>query len=325
MEVNWNTWTLLFLLISGQGLLLSALVARTKPAYRYFATAIFLFSLLLFYYLSFWTGFIQALPRWFGIVMGIPYIMAALLLRQVKPIILWRHLIIYALFVSFILLGFLIQYNPRIYTLQALIQCAFLITYAILVIRAAQTNTDRMLGWLFGGFALAHLSYYVLSWTQVLTREQDYFVSLAGAVFMYGGAYIILFGKKRSLEKDDLQEKMRNMLIERIEEEKLYLDNELRLQSLSDATGFSVHQISELINSGGRSFADLINSYRISEARKLLESIEYEHLSTTEIGYQSGFNNKSSFYNHFKKSTGESPMQYRNRRKVAMSKMSKKL
>jgi AraC-like DNA-binding protein len=316
MEVNWNTWTILFLLISGHGFLISGLIAKLKPRYRYFALATLLFSVLLLYYLCFWTGVMQSLPRWTGILMGIPYLMAALVYRQVRPAKLWRHMIVYLFFVSFILLSLLIDFNQGFYTAQAAFQCGFLIIYSVLTIRAARTNIDRLLGWLFLGFSLAHLSYYILSWTQLLTPEQDYFVSLAGAAFMYGGAWFVLFGKTKKLDDIDLNQKMRNMLIERIEEHKLYLDNELRLQSLSETTGFSVHQISELINSGGKNFTDLINGYRVREAQRLLESLEYEHLSTTEIGYQAGFNNKTSFYKHFKRLTGESPMQYRNRRKV---------
>ena len=317
MEANWSTWTIIFLLISGHGFLISGLIIKLKPRYRFFALATLLFSVLLLYYISFWTGMMQSLPRWTGILMGIPYLMAALVYRQVKPMILWRHMIIFAVFVSFILLNLLLDFNAALFTAQASIQCGFLLLYSYLTINSAQTNIDRLLGWLFLGFSLAHLSYYVLSWMQILTPQQDYFVSLTGAIFMYGGAYFILFGKTKKFEDIDLNQKMRNMLIERIEEQKLYLDNELRLQSLSEATGFSVHQISELINSGGKSFTDLINGYRVREARKLLESLEAEHLTTTEIGYQAGFNNKTSFYKHFKRVTGESPMQYRNRRKVA--------
>ena len=319
MEVTWNFWTFLFMVIASQGVLLSALIFRSKPAYKYFAMATGLFSLLLFYYLAFWTGNITALPRWTGILMGIPYLLAPLVYRQVRNIVLWRHMLFFVLYVSFILAAQIAQFPAWIFFFQAAFQCVFLLVYASLSIQSATTTTDRIIGLLFLGYSIAHMTYYILNWTGLLTPLQDYFVSLAGAAFIYGGAYVIIFRKKRPVQSDALHSKMRNILIERIEEEKLYLDNELRLQSLSEATGFSVHQISELINSGGKSFADLINGYRVREAKRMLESLEYEEMSTTQIGYEAGFNNKSSFFRHFRNVTGESPMQFRNRRKIVHS------
>ncbi len=317
MEAGWNFWTILFLVIAGQGILLAGLILKMKPYYRYFSWAIVLFSALLFYYVTFWTGNIQSLPRGSGIIMGFPYLIAPLIYRQIKRFTLWRHMLVFLLYTTFILLSALVDFPPLSFQLQAAFQCIFVLVYASLAIRHSSSFITNKIAWLFLGFGLAHLSYYILYWTNILTRQQDYFVSLMGSVFMYGGAYLILFSKKKSEPTDDLQMKMRNILIERIEEEKLYLDNELRLQSLSEATGFSIHQISELINSGGKNFADLINGYRVQEAKKLLQSLETSHLSTTEIGYAAGFNNKSSFFKHFKKVTGESPMQFRNRSKIA--------
>jgi len=320
MDAGWNFWTVLFLVIAGQGLLLSGLIYKQKPKFRYFSLSILFFSFLLFYYVIFWSGNIQNMPRWMGIMMGLPYLIAPLMYRQIRTIVLWRHLLIFPLFMSFYLLTLLLSFPSWTFQLQAIIQCVFLLTYATAAILNASTNISRRISWLFLGFTLAHLTYYILVWTNILTPLRDYFVSLTGAIFMYGSAYLVLFGKEKEDIRDDLQLKMRNILIERIEEEKLYLDNELRLQSLSEATGFSIHQISELINSGGKNFADLINGYRVQEARRLLRSLEASHMSTTEIGYAAGFNNKSSFYKHFKKVTGESPMQFRSRSNVAFSK-----
>jgi YesN/AraC family two-component response regulator len=127
---------------------------------------------------------------------------------------------------------------------------------------------------------------------------------------MYGSGYLVFFYKE-PVAPVPLQSKMRNMLIERIEEDKLYLDNELRLPVLAETTGFTTHQISELINSGGENFADLINKYRVKEAMEMLSDPENSHMTTEEIGYASGFNNKTSFYKHFKKTAGLSPMKFR--------------
>jgi AraC-like DNA-binding protein len=58
----------------------------------------------------------------------------------------------------------------------------------------------------------------------------------------------------------------------------------------------------------GKSFTNLINEYRIEKAKELLET---ENNFTVEgIGYESGFNSKSTFFTTFKKITGKTPTEY---------------
>ena len=59
------------------------------------------------------------------------------------------------------------------------------------------------------------------------------------------------------------------------------------------------------------SFYDLINSYRIVEAKKRLSSVDYEKYTIEGIGYSCGFNSRSSFFKIFKKETGISPYSYK--------------
>ncbi|NND62668.1 MAG: helix-turn-helix transcriptional regulator [Flavobacteriaceae bacterium] len=62
-------------------------------------------------------------------------------------------------------------------------------------------------------------------------------------------------------------------------------------------------------NKTGKTFTQFVNEYRLVHASKLLSE---EHLSITNICYESGFNNFSHFNKQFKKYTGKSPSQYRN-------------
>lgn len=62
-------------------------------------------------------------------------------------------------------------------------------------------------------------------------------------------------------------------------------------------------------NKTGKTFTQFVNEYRIVHASKLLSE---EHLSITNICYESGFNNFSHFNKQFKAYTGKSPSQYRN-------------
>ncbi|MEL6924246.1 MAG: AraC family transcriptional regulator [Bacteroidota bacterium] len=58
----------------------------------------------------------------------------------------------------------------------------------------------------------------------------------------------------------------------------------------------------------GRTFFEFVNQYRITETTRQLISTD---LSISEVSYQCGFNNLSTFNKQFKKKTGMTPAQYR--------------
>ena len=97
-----------------------------------------------------------------------------------------------------------------------------------------------------------------------------------------------------------------------LEDEKVFTDPELTLSGLANKMDLNPHQLSELINANlDKSFTQLLNSYRIEEAKKILQD---DHIRTTlSIGFKVGFNSYSSFYQRFKQSVGESPSDYRKR------------
>jgi len=53
------------------------------------------------------------------------------------------------------------------------------------------------------------------------------------------------------------------------------------------------------------------NQYRVEAAKELLLKPDLEHYSITSIGYQAGFNSKSTFYTAFKKFTNTTPGKFR--------------
>lgn len=90
---------------------------------------------------------------------------------------------------------------------------------------------------------------------------------------------------------------------------KPYLEETLTLQMLAEKTGIPDKQLSFLINRVlDKHFFDFINTYRVEEAKTLLED---KGLNIQEIMYQVGFNSKSSFYTAFKKQTATTPSNYR--------------
>lgn len=97
-----------------------------------------------------------------------------------------------------------------------------------------------------------------------------------------------------------------------MENQKLYLNHELRLDDIAELLDISRHHASQVINENfNASFYDFINSYRIEAAKlKLASGFEDASESISDIAYQCGFNNRVSFYKAFKKVTGATPTQY---------------
>ena len=90
--------------------------------------------------------------------------------------------------------------------------------------------------------------------------------------------------------------------------------SDLSLPALARRLEIPAHHLSQVINEGlGRSFSDLINGYRVDEAKRLLISEEHRAQSVLEIALAVGFNSQAAFYRAFKKFADSkmSPAQYR--------------
>lgn len=95
--------------------------------------------------------------------------------------------------------------------------------------------------------------------------------------------------------------------------QKMFMQENLSLNTLANELDISSHQLSELINIHlQKSFSDYINGFRIEHAKKLL--LRNPKMSILDIGFQSGFNSKSTFNMVFKKNTGLTPSQYKRQR-----------
>jgi ligand-binding sensor domain-containing protein/AraC-like DNA-binding protein len=102
-------------------------------------------------------------------------------------------------------------------------------------------------------------------------------------------------------------------LLHLLEEQHIYRDESVSLNSLAGQLELPARQLSRLINEKlDKSFYDLINYFRIEEAKTLLTE-EKEQKTIIEIAFYVGFNSKSSFNQAFKKLTGMTPSQFKNR------------
>ncbi|MDH7445265.1 helix-turn-helix domain-containing protein [Aquimarina sp. 2201CG14-23] len=95
-----------------------------------------------------------------------------------------------------------------------------------------------------------------------------------------------------------------------MEQDKPYLNHELRLDDLAQKFTLSRHHMSQVINEQfDLSFFDFVNQYRVEEAKKMI--IKNDHLTINEILYSCGFNNRVSFYKAFRKISEITPSEYR--------------
>ncbi|RZJ54533.1 MAG: AraC family transcriptional regulator, partial [Flavobacterium sp.] len=121
----------------------------------------------------------------------------------------------------------------------------------------------------------------------------------------------LLNGQKPSGKKLDdseaviLFEKLENIMTEK----ELYKNPNLNLQDLSKELNISSHQLSQFLNNNiGKNFTSFINEFRINEACKVI--LSNDKLTLESIGYDVGFNSKSTFFAAFKKHTGTTPLNY---------------
>jgi AraC-like DNA-binding protein len=96
--------------------------------------------------------------------------------------------------------------------------------------------------------------------------------------------------------------------------ERLYLQSELTLQNIADHLKIPAYQVSQAINEGlNKTFYDLVNGYRVEEAKRLLRDPKSKNNKILAIAFDSGFNSKTTFNTVFKKFTGFTPSEFKER------------
>jgi len=92
------------------------------------------------------------------------------------------------------------------------------------------------------------------------------------------------------------------------DKDKVYLDKELTIIKLANNIGSNRNYVSQVFNNRIQtSFPDMLNLYRVNEAKKLLLDEEKSKYSFDAIAEMSGFNSKTTFYRSFKKITNVTP------------------
>ena len=103
-------------------------------------------------------------------------------------------------------------------------------------------------------------------------------------------------------------------LLQLMESQSPYLDEDLNLQMLSEQLGVPLRPLSTAINREfGTNFYGLVNGYRVKVASLWLSDSENADETILDIAFRAGFNSKASFNRVFKEQTGLTPSEFRRR------------
>jgi len=175
-----------------------------------------------------------------------------------------------------------------------------------------------------GAYVLSYLVYGMTISGWIPRSEFLYhlqIIAMAGMVLYIGyvsylrpSLFAASFGKKiEKYTKSGLTAnyslELKSHLVQLLEVEKLYLQNDIKLDELADRLGTTRHNASQVINEHfGLNFFELINKYRIQDAVEILE--QNQNRNIIDVAYEVGFNNKVTFNKSFKKFLSQTPSQY---------------
>ncbi|MEM9363171.1 MAG: helix-turn-helix domain-containing protein [Bacteroidota bacterium] len=176
--------------------------------------------------------------------------------------------------------------------------------------------------YLYPNFSKYSFDYFIAVVLVELIGIVLYFAFVQPSIFHRGTpnkklAPIVKYGKSGLTEEFSLE--MKEKLEVLMKSEKPFLNPEIRLDELAKMLDVSRNHTSQIINEHfSMNFFEFINYYRIGVAKQLLSS-GTSYVSVTDVAFQSGFNNRISFYKAFKKFEGTSPSEFKPKRSLQKS------
>lgn len=154
-------------------------------------------------------------------------------------------------------------------------------------------------------FVGIYVSVFTLATSLRVMNDSSYFEKTASFMDIPVGKYVkssLTEGKKSEISAGILRV---------FEREQYYSDNLASLSGLARKLGESPHHISQVINEKlGKSFFELLASYRIEKAQSILRD-KSSKITIEELSEKVGYNSKTAFNNSFRKLTGKTPAEFR--------------
>ncbi len=116
--------------------------------------------------------------------------------------------------------------------------------------------------------------------------------------------------KKALLDEEQIQFHGQQLL-ELMDREKPFLDENLSLKSLAHPLNLSPNQLSLVLNEGlGKNFNSFVNQYRVEEFKRIAKDPINANFTIVGLAYECGFNSKTVFNTYFKQHTGQTPREF---------------
>jgi AraC-like DNA-binding protein len=173
----------------------------------------------------------------------------------------------------------------------------------IIIFITVKMNFQGDLGDYFIGMYVAAFS--LLTTIRVI-NDSSYFDKSASFMDISIGKY-----QKSSLNEQRKLEILDSILHE-FEKKNYFSGNLASLSDLSKRLGVSQHHVSQVINEKlNKNFFELLASYRIEKAKKILHDDRTGKITIEELSEMVGYNSKTAFNNSFRKLTGKTPSEFR--------------
>lgn len=180
------------------------------------------------------------------------------------------------------------------------------------------------LGLIFKAYLLFTVFHFIFFINIVIgnsTQTTDIIIVLGYSLIIYSIGYLALKTSKllngikvdtTKYQTGQLQKRFSESIYEQLKAHmathKPYKNNEIKLADLASELSLSPHQLSQVINQNAhQNFSEFINAYRIREAIELITQID----RINQLAYEVGFNNRTTFNQVFKSTTGFTPTEYK--------------
>lgn len=285
------------------------------------------FSVTILYYVNYWTQAFQLHPviLWLCILSSwlMPFAFYYYMNEKARKKHIWYHLIVPLVFsLSWIVLPYLTTILTSFQPVAIVSQLVLFVVYGLAALKTRSLDKENAIFYLpYAFFVVGLIAYHLSVALGFYTLRLDYIICGGFVILTYGITYLSEFSflkekvkpkySTSSLTKEDgdyLVQKINAVL----EQNKYYKDPDFSLSSFAAKLGVPKYRISQALNAfSEKSFSELINEFRVEEAKERLLQESSNHLKLEAIGEEVGFRNKVSFYKNFKKLVGSSPGEFR--------------
>jgi len=239
-----------------------------------------------------------------------------------------KHLLLYLIPIS--ILGYLYPYDEHIaiwssWILKAIylqwfiyIGCSYKYIKPIVQKLKEKESLKRIEVWflsIYIGVAFTWLAYTTAAYTSYIVGALSFTFVLYLIVLLLifrNSHESTFFNEKEKYKNKEMDKETQDLIGQKLSiiiEKELFLNPSFSLEEAAKELKLTKHLLSQYVNEVlGKSFSNLIKEYRIEKAKKLLET--ETNYTIESLGYDSGFNSKSTFFTAFKKITGLTPAEY---------------